>query len=1053
MTKPNFDAVIFDLDGVITNTASVHSAAWKQMFDEFLKLWPERTGEPFRAFDHLDDYLPYVDGKPRYQGVASFLESRGIELPFGDPSDPPGMETVCGLGNRKNELFNEMIQTGEVEVYQTSIEFIRGLKERNVGVGVASSSKNCGTILESAGLLDLFETQVDGIVSAKLNLKGKPEPDIFTTAADNLGASYDKVVIVEDAVSGVQAGMNGNFGLVLGIARENNEVDLSMNGADIVVRDLGEISFQNLEEWFQEGLKEDQCTLSYRDYSQREEGLREVLLAVGNGYFGTRGAMEETKANGINYPGTYISGVYNRLESEVSGRIIVNEDFVNCPNWLPITFRIGDGDWFDPNDSEILHIHRSVDFRNGLLRKEVAVRDGLGRETLIETSRLASMADPHIAAIKYCVTPLNYDDHISIKSGLDGEIINAGVERYRTLNSKHLMSVKVGGEGNLSFLLSETNQSRIEIAEAAKIHVSIDDQKAQTDVEIEKKPASIWSMVKLNVKRGQPISLEKIVSIYTSKEDDVEQPLQEAQAALEAVESFDEVLRSTQSAWEKIWKKIDIEVEGDRFVQKLLRLNLYHSMITASPQNSKLDAGIPARGLHGEAYRGHIFWDELYILPLYNIHFPEVTRAVLQYRYRRLDQARKYAQYYGYSGAMYPWQSGSDGREETQVVHLNPMSGEWGPDYSSLQRHVSLAIAYNIWNYYWVTKDLDFMAKCGAEMFLEICRFWASKARYNEETGRYDIDEVMGPDEYHESYPDRDVGGLRNNSYTNIMVAWAMYRAFDILDRLDMEDRVELLDRIQLTQEELDQWNELRNRIQIPITKDGLLEQFGGYFDLKELDWEYYKRRYGNIHRMDRILKAEGESPDAYQVSKQADALLGFFVLEPDIMMELLHKAGYPQAHEDFLSVNFGYYLRRTSHGSTLSYLVHAYLASLLGNETVYWKFYLDALTSDYKDIQMGTTKEGIHVGVMAGSTILTLRAFAGLRLDKDDVYLAPHLPKTWRQLKFGLTFNGDRYEFELSHSKVDVRIDSQVKETVKIWVRDKPVILERGQWTSIELI
>lgn len=1053
MLESSFDAVIFDLDGVITNTASVHSAAWKQMFDEFLTREAGRTGEPFHKFTHVNDYLPYVDGKPRYQGVASFLESRGIELPYGDPSDSPGLETICGLGNRKNELFNKMIQTGDVEIFQTTVEFIKKLKQRNIGVGVASSSKNCEAILESAGLLDLFETRVDGVVSEKLKLQGKPEPDIFTTAADNLGVIYDRAVVVEDAVSGVQAGRNGNFGLVLGVARESNEMELMINGADLVVRDLGQISLEDIEVWFQNGLREATWSLSYHGYSPREEGLREVLLTVGNGYFGTRGALEEAEANGINYPGTYISGVYNRLESNVAGRTIVNEDFVNCPNWLPMTFRIEDGDWFDPNVDEILRVHRRLDFKTGLLRKEMVVRDDAGRETLIESFRLANMEAPHIAAIRYCITPLNYSGEISIRSGLDGEIINSGVERYRALNSKHLGPGIVGGEGSRSYLLTRTNHSRIEIAEAAQLHVFINGQRIETDVEIEKTPASIWSIIRLDIKQDEQLCVEKIVAIYTSKADDVEQPLKEAQFAIDQVESFDTVLESTSSAWDEVWKKIDIQVVGDRFVQKLIRLNLYHSMVTASPHNSRIDAGIPARGLHGEAYRGHIFWDELYILPLYNLHFPEVTRSVLMYRYRRLDQARIYAQYYGCKGAMYPWQSGSDGREETQVVHLNPMSGEWGPDYSSLQRHVSLAIAYNIWNYFWITEDLDFMAQYGGEMFLEICRFWASKARFNNETGRYDIHEVMGPDEYHERYPDREGGGLTNNSYTNIMVSWALNRAFDILDRLEGERREKLLERIQMNQEELDGWKEIRSRIQIPITNEGLLEQFQGYFKLKELEWDTYRRKYGNIHRMDRILKAEGESPDEYQVSKQADALLGFFVLEPDGMEDILQKLGYPQADRGLLGVNFDYYQKRTSHGSTLSSLVHAYLASLLGNEALYWNFYLDALTSDYKDIQIGTTKEGIHVGVMAGSTILTLRTFAGLRLDGEQLQLAPHLPKTWRQLKFGLTFKGDRYDFNLSRSKVDIRFASQRKLYAKLWVGDQELIVENGLWNSFNLV
>jgi len=1052
MTKIGFDAAIFDLDGVITKTASVHSAAWKQMFDEFLILRAEKTGEDFREFSHTEDYLPFVDGKPRYKGVASFLDSRGIELPYGDPSDNPGQDTICGLGNRKNELFNEMIRSGKVEVFPSSVEFIRDLKRRGIRIGVASSSKNCKTILEAAGLTDLFETRVDGLVSAELNLQGKPEPDIFTTAADNLGATYDRTIVVEDAVSGVQAGLNGNFGLILGVAREKNERDLKISGADIVVKDLIEISFDDLERWFTDGLGKELWSLHYLTFTEQDEGLKEVLLTVGNGYFGTRGAMEETKADGIHYPGTYISGLYNRLESKVAGRTIVNEDFVNCPNWLPLTFKIREGDWFDPGCDPIVSIHRWLDFHTGHLHREMVVRDSAGRETRLESTRVASMAEPHLGAIRYCITPLNYSSRIFIKSGLDGDIVNAGVERYRTLNSKHLEPIRQGGKGNLSYLLTRTVQSRIKIAEAAKLILTSNGELKSSEIMVEEKPGAVWSRVGLEIEQGQSVTVDKIVALYTSKEDDVEEPLEEARKALQRVNGFDGLAQESASAWAEIWKKVDIQIEGDRWVQKLIRLNLYHSFVTASPHNSKLDAGIPARGLHGEAYRGHIFWDEMYILPLYNMHFPEVSKAVLKYRFRRLDQARNYAQYYGYMGAMFPWQSGSSGREETQVVHLNPLSGEWGPDYSSLQRHVSLAIAYNIWTYYWVTEDHEFMKKYGAEIFLEICRFWASKASYNEETGKYDIHEVMGPDEYHEHYPDRDGGGLSNNSYTNILVAWAFYRVFEILDLLDGGSRQDLMEKIHLSQDELEQWEEFRSRIQIPIMDGGLLEQFEGYLDLKELDWDGYRQRYGNIHRMDRILKAEGESPDEYKVSKQADTLMSFFVLERDGVVDILQRAGSPHSVDNLLEVNFEYYLHRTSHGSTLSNLVHAYLASVIENEALTWKFYQDALMSDYKDLQMGTTQEGIHVGVVAGSTVLTLRAFAGLRLDKEYLYISPNLPDTWRRLIFNLQYKGDHFEFELSPSRVEVRASSEEKDSIPLLLRDQKLMLENGQWETIRL-
>lgn len=248
----SFRAVVFDMDGVITKTAITHAAAWKKMFDEYLRKREKEHGEPFREFTHSGDYLPYVDGKPRYKGVASFLESRGISIPFGDPEDPPGKETCCGLGNRKNQAFNEVLERDGVEVYPSTVDLIHELKELGIHLGVASSSKNCQAILEAVQLLDLFEARVDGVVSAEMGLHGKPEPDIFTTACDLMKVSYNEAIVVEDAVSGVQAGSKGNFGLTLGIAREDNRQELKENGADHVVEDLSEIGgAEGLNQLFQ----------------------------------------------------------------------------------------------------------------------------------------------------------------------------------------------------------------------------------------------------------------------------------------------------------------------------------------------------------------------------------------------------------------------------------------------------------------------------------------------------------------------------------------------------------------------------------------------------------------------------------------------------------------------------------------------------------------------------------------------------------------------------------------------------------------------------------
>ncbi len=237
-----FDAAIFDMDGVLTQTAAVHSLAWKRMFDEYLLSRESRYGEPFKEFTHAGDYLSHVDGRPRYRGVEAFLKSRGIDLPPGAASDPANAETICGLGNRKNELFNQIIATDGVRLYDSTVALILELIAQGVRVGLATSSRNSGIILAKTRTAPLFPVVIDGLVSEKLGLRGKPEPDIFTTAAQRLGVPPGRSIVVEDAVSGVQAGAKGGFALVIGVAREDNAHELAAHGADLVVRDLAETS-------------------------------------------------------------------------------------------------------------------------------------------------------------------------------------------------------------------------------------------------------------------------------------------------------------------------------------------------------------------------------------------------------------------------------------------------------------------------------------------------------------------------------------------------------------------------------------------------------------------------------------------------------------------------------------------------------------------------------------------------------------------------------------------------------------------------------------------
>ena len=241
ITRDRYDAVLFDLDGVITNTATIHATCWKQMFDEYLQRRATQTGEAFRAFDLANDYRLYVDGKPRYDGVRDFLRSRGIQLPEGSPEDAPQLETVGGLGNRKNDLVNEVIKAKGVEPYEGSVELIHQFRDQGFKIAVVTSSQNCAVVLKAAKVDDFFDVQVDGNTIHAQHLAGKPAPDTFLMGAKLLGVEPTRAIVIEDAISGVEAGRAGNFGLVIGVARKGNGEELRRHGAHLVVNDLGEL--------------------------------------------------------------------------------------------------------------------------------------------------------------------------------------------------------------------------------------------------------------------------------------------------------------------------------------------------------------------------------------------------------------------------------------------------------------------------------------------------------------------------------------------------------------------------------------------------------------------------------------------------------------------------------------------------------------------------------------------------------------------------------------------------------------------------------------------
>jgi trehalose/maltose hydrolase-like predicted phosphorylase len=767
-------------------------------------------------------------------------------------------------------------------------------------------------------------------------------------------------------------------------------------------------------------------TLTYDSFDPEEEGLRESMTSTGNGYFCTRGATHWSDADGVHYPGTYVHGGYNRETTIMAGRPVLNEDLVNLPNWLPLMLRIEeDGEPVDFDNVEILSYRHELDIRHATVKRSVRIRDREGRETKLESRRFVSMDDMHHAAIEWEITPENWSGRMEIITALDGRVTNRGVARYEELEGRHLDPVSPRTFGpEIIALLVRTRQSRIYVAEAARTRVYRGEEVLDVERDLHQMQDYIHQVLSFEVREGEPVRVEKMVAFYTSLDHAINEPLSNAGKAARRFGTFAESYGRHSRAWDELWDTCDMRIPHEDRVQLLVRLHIMHILQVCSPHTADLDAGVPARGLNGEAYRGHVFWDELYIYPFLNFRLPKITREMLMYRYRRLDEARAAAREAGHEGAMYPWQSGSDGQEETQKVHLNPKSGSWDPDMSHLQRHVGAAIFYNIWNYYEATADLEFMIDFGAEMMLEIARFWSSIAHFNPERDRYEIHGVMGPDEFHEQYPDSDAHGLNNNAYTNVMVAWMSETAHKVLDLLPERRSDSLRARIGLTDEEIARWDDMSTKMFVPFHSDpalgdGIISQFEGYEDLEELDWDAYREKHGNIQRLDRILKAEGDTPDRYKLAKQADTLMLFFLFPERELKALFERLGYDYTPETARK-NIEYYEPRTSHGSTLSFVVHAAIMADLDPESS-WERYLVALESDIGDVQGGTTREAIHMGVMAGTLDLLQRGYMGTEIRDGALHFAPKLSDKLDGLSFSMRFRRTPMDVSLENGKLTV--------------------------------
>jgi len=745
----------------------------------------------------------------------------------------------------------------------------------------------------------------------------------------------------------------------------------------------------------------------------------EALLTIGNGYLGSRGAVEE--GAGGSRPGTFIAGVYDAPPGdEATPTLYV------APDWLKVRVSV-EGEPLALDHGAILEHRRALDLRRGVLRREWRQRDAEGRITRVTTLRFASLADRHLLFHRIEVMAEDYSGLVSVEVRLDGAV------------ARHPPSIAAGASDagasvqGETLALATTVTSGVSIAFAEHDALRGSDDKVAAERTASEDGDGVGVTWQWKATQGEVYTLERTVVVYTSR--DVVDPAEAAAKHLREVKSRDAegLLAAQAEAWAQRWETADIEVEGDEEAQRALRFGAYHLIIAGNPDDERVSIG--ARTLSGRAYRGHVFWDtDIFMLPFFVFTHPPTARALLMYRYHTLPQARREAEQNGYRGALYAWESAVTGVETTPRKATLP-SGETIPILTGqYEDHISADVAYAVRQYWQATGDDDYFTQAGAEILLECARFWASRAVANA-GNRYHIRGVMGPDEYHEVVDD--------NAYTNGMARWTLERGVETLDWLSREapERLaEVAERMKLAPQEAEEWRRIAAGLVTgfdPATR--LFEQFDGYFALEQVD---ITRHEGRLVALDVLLG--GEAIRGSQVIKQADVLMLLHLLADEFDRETLE-------------ANFRYYEPRTGHGSSLSPAIHGLLAARLGETALAKHYFGESIRIDLGD-HTGSAAGGIHGATHGGLWQAVVFGVAGMRVREGGLSFDPHLLPGWRRLRFSVVWRGRRLRLSLTPRRTEVVLEG--KEGMSLQVGDGPSLriepgrryrarLREGQWTA----
>lgn len=692
---------------------------------------------------------------------------------------------------------------------------------------------------------------------------------------------------------------------------------------------------------------------------------------IGNGYMGFRGTLEEFKKEDL--VACNLLGIYDRQGD-------LWREPINAQNGLYTTV-LNNGKEISTLTAEPEDHTQTIDIRNGLHKRET-VYDSFS----IRAERFASMDNIHLLVMKYTVIA-HKTGKLTVRTGIDSDVWD--------INGPHFSSVTPAA-GEISTVTSVTGELGLKVAVAETVKLDF-----ECDESLKVENNSIFRELTFEAEPGREYNIFKTVAVFTEN-DGVEDVTASAKAAVkQASEAGYDILKKAHTdIWDKLWDASDVVVEGDDEAQIALRYSIYHLLIIAPRHSDKVS--IPARGLSGQTYKGAIFWDtEMFMLPFFLHTDPDTARNLIKYRVATLDGARAKAKEYGFRGAFYAWESQERGNDAcsdyniTDVFTKRPMR----TFFRDKQVHISADVAYAIWETYEFTGDDSVLLDGGAEVILECARFFYSYAYYKYDKDRFEILDVIGPDEYHER--------VNNNAYTSKMVAHTFEIAVKTCELLKSKYKDEY-DRLikKLDYEgELEGINLCAEKLYVPEPDEqtGLIEQFDGYFKLEDCsvddvrsrlldDKEYWGGAYGVASQT--------------QVIKQADVVLMLNLFKNEYSTEIKAK-------------NWEYYEPRTEHGSSLSPCIYSLLACECGNQEWGYPYFMKTASVDLT----GKTKQfagliyigGTHPAANGGAWMAAVLGFAGLNVDNGEVKVNPRLPKKWNRLKFNIIVRGEKYAIDIT--------------------------------------